>query len=149
MPDTDEEAAILREATMGKPVREIAKARGMTVPEVNHVLDLEAERLFGAAGLRRAMLLETERLGLLKQSLWTRAMTDGDLQAAAVYVKASERLASMVGMNHPLGHLVTISGSLEPIEHETSTQQLRRVFDELLKEHPAKLPAANEQPPGD
>ena len=131
MPDEFDHDAILREAVTGRSVREIAKARGATVPDINRALDIEAERLFGAEGLRRAMLLEAERLGHLKQNLWRRAMTDGDLTAAAVYIKASERLASMIGMNHPHGHLVTISGTLAPIEHETGTERLRAILDQL------------------
>lgn len=126
MPDDQDHHAIVREAVTGRSVRDIAKARDMTVPEVNHVLDLEAERLFGAQGLRRAMLLEAERLGLLKQSLWTRAMQDGDLQAATVYVKAPERLASMVGMNHPHRHLVTSAGP----SSRSSTKRAPRTLGE-------------------
>src|SRR5215469_5891390 len=114
-PDLDP-AAILREAVAGSSTRDIAKAHGVTVLEINKLLDLEAERLFGAPGMRRTMLVEAERLSLLKQSLWNRAMKDGDNTAAAIFIKASERLASMTGANMPAGHMVTISASLEPIE---------------------------------
>ena len=62
----------------------------------------------------------------------------GDLTAAAVYIKCSEHLASMVGMNHPHGHLVTISGSLVPIEHETSTEKLAEVIRQLKADGQAK-----------
>ena len=108
MPDDLDHDAILREAVTGRSVRNIAKARGMTMPELNRVLVLEAERL------RRPSM------------------------SAAVYVKCSERLASMVGMNHPHGHLVTISGSLVPIEHETSTEKLAEVIRQLKADGQAK-----------
>jgi hypothetical protein len=129
MPDSDETTAtILREAAMGRPVRDIAKLRSISRGEVERILDVEAEHMFNAAGLRRQMLAETLRLGYLKQRLFARAMQD-DLHAAAIYIKASERLSSMIGLNAPVGHYVTISGSLESTE--TSTQYIRRVLDEL------------------
>jgi hypothetical protein len=54
MPDSDDEAAaILREATAGKPLREIAKAHGLLQSEVNRILDLAAQAMFPGEGTRR------------------------------------------------------------------------------------------------
>lgn len=146
MPDDPDELdqQILRDAVAGSSVRDIARNRGMSVPEVNSVLDLAAAQMFSGEGTRRAMLLEAERLSHLKQSLWTRALKDGDLHASAVYIKASERLSSMLGWNHPQGHVVQLTGHLEQIEHETSTQNLRRVLDELIGK-----PTELQEPPTD
>src|SRR5215469_4011576 len=129
--DNDE---ILRDAVAGKPLRDIARKHGVDRREIDHVLDLAAERLFGAAGLRRTMYVEAERLEHIKQMLFARAMAGGEdaLHAATVYCKASERYASMTGANHPAGHMITIFGNLEPIEQETSTQNFRRVLDGVL-----------------
>src|SRR5215471_19271104 len=120
--DRDDE--IVREIIAGKKASQIARERGMTVPEVNRVLDQAAAREFSASGLRRTMMLEAERLHHLKHQLWVRAMEEGDLHAAAVFIKASERLASMIGLNHPHGHIVTVTSTLEPVEHASSTQRM-------------------------
>jgi predicted transcriptional regulator len=55
MPDSDDEAAaaILREATAGKPLREIAKAHGLLQSEVNRILGLAAQAMFPGEGTRR------------------------------------------------------------------------------------------------
>ena len=134
----EDEDAILREVVIGKTVREVARARGLTVPEVNRVLDLAAARRFSGEGVRRALLRETERLEILTQQLWDQAVRDHDLHAAAVCIKASERLASLTGMNHPLGHIVTVSSTLEPVEQASSTQRMLEAIRLLRSEHEAK-----------
>ena len=71
------------------------------------------------------LYLEAQRLDLLKQRVWVLAMRDGNLPAASVYVKASERLASLVGMNAPLGHVVNVIGAApEPEQTQSSTHRL-------------------------
>jgi hypothetical protein len=131
MRDEPDHEAILREAVLGRSTREIAKQHRITVAEVNEVLNIEAERMFSAEGLRREMYAEAQRLGQLKQQLFARAMEDGDLHAATVYITAFERLASMIGLNASAGHYVTISGSLEPAEPVSNTQKMLQVIRRL------------------
>src|SRR5215469_8760098 len=94
----EDEDAILREVVIGKTVREVARARGLTVPEVNRVLDLAAARRFSGEGMRRALLRETERLEILTQQLWDQAVRDHDLHAA---VHQSERKVGELDRDEP------------------------------------------------
>ena len=122
--DDPEQDAIVGEVVAGKTVRDVARSRGMTVPEVNRVIDRAAAKAFSGEGMRRTLLIEAERLQVLKHQLWLRATGEEDLHAAVVYVKASERLASMLGTNHPIGHIITMTSTLEPTETATSTQRM-------------------------
>jgi hypothetical protein len=142
----DEEAAILQEATMGRPVREIARAHKTTIAEVHRVLDLEAEKLFSAAGTRRQMLIEAERLSVLKTMLWTRAVQDNDLEAAMVLCKVSARISSMLGWNHPNGHVVTLTSTLPPTEEPMTTTRKMLLAVQALRDQYEKPVEQNEKP---
>ena len=48
-----------------------------------------------------------------------------------IYVKASERLSTMLGRNAPLGHAVTIAHQAAPAQKQTSTQELRILLDNI------------------
>src|SRR5262245_59853099 len=106
MADPDE---IVLLAANGVSLREIALQHRMSEDEVREIIDREAARCFEAAHLRRQFLLEARRLRELGQKFYDRAMSgDGDVNAAAIYIKASERLSTMAGMNHPVGYAVQI-----------------------------------------
>jgi hypothetical protein len=130
----EEDAAILQQATVGKTAREIARLRGLTMMEVNRSLDRSAAAMFSAEGTRRAMAAEVQRLEALKSMLFHRTMDQGDMVAGALYVKVSERMATMLGWNHPIGHVVSVTSNLEPEEHESSTMTLLRAIRRLRGE---------------
>src|SRR5215472_2254652 len=115
MLDDPEADAIICDRISGKTMHQIARERGMTVPEANRMLDLAAQRAFSPEGLQRTFLIEVERLNHLKHELWTHAMA-GDRPAAALYVKAAERLSAMLGLNAPNGHLVMVTSTLAPTD---------------------------------
>jgi hypothetical protein len=75
----------------------------MTRAAVEAILDQEAERALGARELRRLLHLEAYRIETIKQVLFEKAIA-GENAAAAIYIKASERLSSMIGINSPQGH---------------------------------------------
>ena len=133
--DPDPEV-IIRECIQGKSPRDVARAHGIPVSEVNRLLDVAAARACSPEGLRRSMLLEVERLGHLKQALWVRALKDGDLHAAAIFIKASERLSTMLGLNHPHGHIVSLTTTVDAIEHTSSTQRMLEAI-RVLRSEPA------------
>ena len=135
MIDDLEHARIVRERISGKTTREIARDRRVTVPEINRILDLAAAGAFSAEGLKRTMLLEAEQLIHLKNQLWERAM-DGDNTASALYIKAAERLATMIGLNAPHGHVVMITSTMAPADTATSTQKMLAAIRLLRNEEP-------------
>ena len=134
--DGPDPEAIVRDCIQGKSPREVARTRGISVAEVKRMLDVAAARMSSPEGIRRTLLLEAERLGHLKQALWVRALRDQDLHAAAIFIKASERLATMLGLNHPHGHIVTVTTTLDAIEHTSSTQRMLEAI-RVLRSEPA------------
>jgi hypothetical protein len=122
--------AILSDRAHGQSVRAIARARGLTVPEVERLLDEAASRLLSGVELRRELAAEAVRLSDLKQVFFGQGRT-GDVASGAVYAKLSERLATMLGMNAPLAHAVTLATAAAPIA-QTSTERYRAILDRLM-----------------
>src|SRR5215471_1788768 len=134
--DREDGEAIILDRVHGKSVEAIARERGLSVPAVERILDAEAERALGAHELRRMLFVEARRIEALKQLLWDKAMA-GDNASAAVFAKLSERLASMIGLNAPSGHYVSISSTLEPaVERGTSTTRMLEAIKRLRGEEP-------------
>ena len=130
--DSDGEAIIL-DRVNGKSVREIAADRGLTVAAVTTILDQEAERALSASELRRMLHLEACRLEAIKQVLFEKAMA-GENAAASIYCKLSERLSSMIGINAPQGHYVTISSAIESAEKPSNTFKMLEAIRRLRNE---------------
>lgn len=56
----------------------------------------------------------------------------GDVPSGSLPVKIAERRATLLGLNAPLGHAVSIIQH-EPAEALNSTQQTRKVLWELIR----------------
>lgn len=132
MVDEDTRDAIIRDAMVGKKARHIARDRGVSMADVTSVINRAASEAFKGEALRRLSFLEIERLEALKQRLFARAYQD-DNTAMSLYLRASERLASLTGVNHPQGHIVTVTSSIQPVEG-TSTQLMIDAVRELRGE---------------
>jgi hypothetical protein len=118
----------------GMSLRDVAKAHDLTVTEVRGIIDEEAARCFAGAELRRQWLLEARRLRELGQKYYGKAMGDGEEAAnsAVIFIKASERLATLTGMNAPIGHAVRVIHQAAPPEQKTSTQEILAALDNVL-----------------
>ena len=112
-------------------MREIAHDHRLTISDVLRIIDAAAAEAFSGEQLRREWLLESRRLRELGQKYFSRAMSNDDINSAAIFIKASERLATLVGLNAPVGHSVSIIHASAPPVQQTSTQQLRAVLDKL------------------
>jgi hypothetical protein len=136
MLDDQEQDAIVHEAARGLPLREIARSRSMTVTDVTQALDEAAKRAFSGEELiiRRQLLLEVHRLREIERKHFERC---DEVPSAAIYLKSSERLASLIGMNQPIGMSVQLIQAKQIEQQESSTQNLRRIFEEVCREMPA------------
>jgi hypothetical protein len=131
MLDDQEQDAIVHEAACGLPLREIARSRSMTVADVTQTLDEAAARMFSGVELRRALLLEVTRLREIERRHFERC---DEVPSAAIYLKSSERLASLIGMNQPIGMSVQLIQAKQIEQQESSTENLRRIFAEVMAE---------------
>jgi hypothetical protein len=144
MVDDREQDEIVHEAAHGRRPREIAKARGLTVAAVIQALDDAAKRAFSGEELRRELLLEVHRLREIERKHFERC---DEVSSAAVYLKSSERLASLIGMNQPIGMSVQLIHAKQIEQHESSTENLRRIFEEVRLEAQAKRSNGGEGEP--
>jgi hypothetical protein len=128
MSDTE---AIIAEAVHGCTPKEIAAAHGISINQVKQVLDESADAAFAADELRRKWFLEATRLSALGQKFYDKAMADGDVTAAAIAVKVSERLSTLTGINAPQSLSVAIH-AVPPGKTQTSTDKMRSILDGVL-----------------
>jgi hypothetical protein len=88
--------------------------------------------IFDGEQLRRELRLEVTRLNALAEKYYGKAMAgDGDVNSGALYVKLSERKATLLGLNAPIGHAVQVIHSTAPIRQQTSTDLLRAAIDRI------------------
>jgi hypothetical protein len=128
MSDTE---AIIAEAVHGCTPKEIAAAHGISINQVKQILDEAADAAFAADELRRKWFLEATRLSALGQKFYDKAMADGDVIAAAIAVKVSERLSTLTGINAPQSLSVAIH-AVPPGKTQTSTDKVRSILDGVL-----------------
>lgn len=70
---------------------------------------------------------EQHRAEILQQGNERRARREN----ALTYIRASERLASMVGMNAVQGHAITVIHQEAPVKQQTSTEKIRAAIDQI------------------
>ena len=128
MPSADDIVAM---ATTGMKIADIARACAMTQADVLRVLDTEAAENFSGEALRRAWMIEARRLDALGKLYYARAM-EGDAESAVIFLKTSERKATLTGMNAPIGHAVQVMHTVAP-QPRNSVEDMRATLDELMK----------------
>jgi hypothetical protein len=144
MRDDEDLDAIVDEAAKGQPLREIAKAHGMSIADVNHVLDAAAAHAFSGEQLRREWYLEAHRLRNVIRTHYARR---DDVASAAICIKASERLCAMTGMNAPSNYSVQLAIANAPTLEQSSTERMRARMAEIEKRWAAGV-FADERPNG-
>jgi hypothetical protein len=135
--DTDRKESIAWAVAHGKPLSEIARLRGLTVAEVKQALDVEAHHLFSGQEMRRAIAVEAQQLHELKQRHFDLAIATDSIEHSEMYRKLQERFSSLLCLSAPQSFAVTLAQTAAPPE-ETSTQHLRRIFEEVQLEMEAK-----------
>jgi hypothetical protein len=100
MTDNDHDEEMYRLRMGGTPARAIAAQFGVTIEHVEEAIAARCMTISPAARLA-ALRLELERLDLLSQTYFLRGV-EGDVAAAALALKISERRASMWGLDAPL-----------------------------------------------
>ena len=82
---------------------------------------------FDGDAFRLDWMLEAKRLAACGLGFYQIAMRDNDPQAAMIFIKASERRATLMGANAPAAASVKLIHEAKPEEHQTSTQRIRAV----------------------
>ena len=125
---------IYRMRLLGFSPRTIAEKLGIAVTDVHLATDARMPKVTNEYRAR-AFALDLDRLELLTTKC-LEAISKGSLAAGHLLLKVLERRAYMLGTDAPL--------RIDPIElvakPETSTENLRRVFNEMRREHLAEQP---------
>ncbi|MGY8682667.1 hypothetical protein Q2941_33540 [Bradyrhizobium sp. UFLA05-153] len=126
----DEAHAIVLAVANRTPISKIAETYGITEAEVHATVDQRAADMFDGVNLRRKMFLEDARLAALGVPHYEKGLA-GDVASAAIYVKISERRATMTGMNAPQGHVMQLIHQSAPVKQLNSTQEIRAAIDQV------------------
>ena len=128
----DDEAAIILAVANRTRVADIARAYRTTISDINAVVERRASEMFSGEAMRRKMFIEDARLEALGEFHYQRGK-EGDVQSGALYVKISERRATLSGMNAPSGHIVQLVGAANAPKAQTSTEQISSLLDNILR----------------
>ena len=109
----------------GLTVSQVADRFGVSLDEVTLAAFSDGE------ALRLDWMLEAKRLAACGLRFYQIAMRDNDPQAAVIFIKASERRATLMGANAPAATSMRLIHQAEPKEHETTTQEMIRVLDKF------------------
>lgn len=112
----------------------LAKRHKCSAGEIRSALDQHPLEVDRDAFLRRTVALELVRLDQLEETFAEKAMA-GDVASGSLLVKIAERRATLLGLNAPIGHAVSIIQH-EPPEALNSTEKTRKVLWELM--HPGQ-----------
>jgi hypothetical protein len=131
MSEIIDDDGILTARVRGRSVRRIAREHGMTEGAVDEVLDQRADAMLSGKHQRRALMLQLARLDELIEVFHPKALA-GDPICGALVVKIEERRATLLGMNAPIGHAVSVVQH-EPTAAPTSTDLIEAAFARIRR----------------
>jgi hypothetical protein len=123
--------AMVQAIADGLTLTETADRFGVTIDEVREAQKQALAAFSDGEALRLDWMLESKRLAACGLRFYQIAMRDADPAAAAIFIKASERRATLMGANAPAAASVKLIQQAEPKEHETTTQEMIRVLDKF------------------
>jgi hypothetical protein len=126
---------IINQRINGRRVHAIARASGITVAEVNRIIDLWADQAITDKVRKHTLTLKLARLDELQQTFYARAL-EGDVQCGALVTKIIERRSVMLGLQTPQTAVLQIVNKAAP--KETSTDKIERALDALLEDQRRK-----------
>jgi hypothetical protein len=121
----------------GKSVAEVCGMLGVTVSDINLALDRAAAAALTPAARLRVIHVEAARMEVLEEAFMASAK-GGDDKSAMVVIRAQERKATLLGLNAPL-RTDPIALAVETGPNLSSTEALRKIFDDVVREDPKRL----------
>jgi hypothetical protein len=127
-------------------VRELARDHNMTIAEVEQALLAHPVNSEPGNFLKRTLALELVELDQLEQTFRNKAIAESDAASGQLVVKIKERRATLLGLNPPMGHAVTIIS--QPGGYRDRESSLA-ALDRALAHVTAQRSPALEPPDGD
>jgi len=100
MPEIDRENIVAAMAA-GENASQIAARLGVSLKQVKVAMRAAIEEMSSAEALRADWFAEDRRLQILGLRFYELALKDNNHQAAIIFLKASERRATLAGANAP------------------------------------------------
>jgi hypothetical protein len=116
----------------GLTLAQAADRFGVSIDEVRAAQKEALEAFSNGEALRLEWMLESKRLAACGMRFYQIAMRDNDPQAATIFLKASERRATLTGANAPVGHSLSIMYKQAAEVQKTSTERIHDAFDAVL-----------------
>ena len=120
----------------GLTLAQTADRFGVSVDEVRDAQKQALAAFSDGGALRLDWMLESKRLAAVGLKFYQIAMRDADPAAAVIFIKASERRATLMGANAPAAATVKLIHDAEPKEHKTSIQDARARLDAFMQISP-------------
>src|SRR5215831_8847070 len=128
----DRENMVLAIAS-GLSMSQVADRFNVTVDEVREAQKQALAAFSDGEALRLDWMLESKRLAAVGMKFYQIAMRDADPAAAVIFIKASERRATLMGANAPAAATVKLIHDAEPKEHKKTTmQEARELLDNIM-----------------
>jgi hypothetical protein len=127
--DPERDKQIFDLVVEGRTEAEVCRMLGVTVADVHRALDWAGQVMLSAQNRVRIIAVDAARCERMIQDFLPASHSRDD-KAANVILKAQERKATLLGLNAPL-RVDPIALAQEAGPHETSTENLRRIFDEV------------------
>src|SRR5499427_10878858 len=113
----DRENMVLAIAS-GLSMSQVADRFNVSVDEVRDAQKQALAAFSDGGALRLDWMLESKRLAACGLRFYQIAMRDNDPQAAVIFIKASERRATLMGANAPAAASVKLIHEAKPEEHQ-------------------------------
>ena len=130
MADPSDHDVVIDALADGLSIVKVARRYGLPQAEVRRMLKEATELCYNGEAMREAWALEDRRLQAVGLKFFHKAMDDGNPSDALVFIKASERRATLAGANMPQAHVLHVA--TQPVDKRTSTEKLRDVFDNIM-----------------
>jgi DNA-directed RNA polymerase specialized sigma24 family protein len=127
-----DEDTIVQALADGLSLAQTADRFGVSIDDVRKARSQAVAAFSDGEALRQEWALESKRLAACGMRFYQIAMRDNDTQAAMIFLKASERRATLCGANAPQGHSVHIMHQTATEQKKTSTEKIRDVLDIIL-----------------
>lgn len=125
--DHELEDRIINARIAGKSPRAIARTEGMSVADVNAVLDRFTDHSIDQQIRKRTVALELARLDLLQQAFFKHAL-EGNLGAGALVQKIIERRCIILGLHTPQTATIQVVDQVK----QTNTDKIEAALNALI-----------------
>ena len=131
----------------GLTIAKTAERFGVTIDEVRTAIKEAVKELSDGDALRQEWMLEDRRLKAIGLKFYNIAMQDDDPQSAIVFLKASERRATLNGLNAPQSYSVQLMNQSAPVEQMGSIDKIEAAINRMrLRNRPDDATDEEEAP---